>query len=116
MVGKLLSIDLAKKGVTVVNVHVRLFSSAYSPSPLRPSPRSLCTSASLQPTLSVLTLYLSQPGFMRTEMTANIGYDQYWDAGGAVEPPEAATSLLDFAEKVVGEEHNGQFWAPRGPR
>jgi NAD(P)-dependent dehydrogenase (short-subunit alcohol dehydrogenase family) len=22
------------------------------------------------------------PGFMRTEMTAGVGFDQYWDAGG----------------------------------
>ncbi|ORY76889.1 hypothetical protein BCR35DRAFT_305639 [Leucosporidium creatinivorum] len=77
MVGKLLSIDLAKKGVTVVNIH---------------------------------------PGFMRTSMTRDIGYDQFWDEGGAVDPDEAAVSLLDFAEREVREGHGGQFWAPRGPR
>lgn len=48
-------------------------------------------------------------------MTASIGYDKYWDEGGAVKPEEAAKSLLDFAETVTSE-HNGQFWAPRGPR
>lgn len=52
---------------------------------------------------------------MRTEMTANIGYDQFWETGGAVQPAQAATSLLEFAENVT-KEHNGQFWAPRGPR
>ncbi|SCV73695.1 BQ2448_6125 [Microbotryum intermedium] len=77
MVGKLLSIDLAKQGITLVNIH---------------------------------------PEFMRTEMTANIGYDKYWDKGGAVEPEEAAKSLVEFVEKHVDESKNGSFWAPRGPR
>ncbi|KAI5480697.1 NAD-binding protein [Pseudohyphozyma bogoriensis] len=75
MIGKLLALDLAKKGVTVVNIH---------------------------------------PGFMRTEMTKNVGFDEAWDSGGAVEPSVAATSLLDFAEKVT-EKDSGKFWAPRGP-
>jgi NAD(P)-dependent dehydrogenase (short-subunit alcohol dehydrogenase family) len=26
------------------------------------------------------------PGFMRTEMTAGVGYDQYWDIGGGLFP------------------------------
>lgn len=43
MVGKLLSLDLKDKGITVVNVH---------------------------------------PGFMRTEMTKSVGFDQFWDDGG----------------------------------
>lgn len=43
MVGKLLSLDLKEKGITVINVH---------------------------------------PGFMRTEMTKSVGFDQFWDEGG----------------------------------
>ncbi len=27
------------------------------------------------------------PGFMRTEMTAGVGFDKYWDAGGGESPP-----------------------------
>ncbi|SGY25616.1 BQ5605_C018g08648 [Microbotryum silenes-dioicae] len=77
MVGKLLSIDLAKQGITLVNIH---------------------------------------PGFMKTEMTANIGYDKFYDEGGAVEPEEAAKSLIEFVEKHVDDSKNGSFWAPRGPR
>ncbi|KAL8290370.1 hypothetical protein RQP46_002628 [Phenoliferia psychrophenolica] len=76
MMGRLLSIDLAKEGVTTVDIH---------------------------------------PGFMRTEMTKGAGFDEFYDSGGAVEPAEAADSVLDFAATITTEK-NGQFWAPRGPR
>ncbi|KAJ6473980.1 oxidoreductase [Mycena vitilis] len=76
MVGKLLSLDLADRGITVAIVH---------------------------------------PGFMRTEMTKNVGYDQYWDAGGAVSPDEAAASLIPFIDTFTLE-MSGQYWAPRGAR
>ncbi|KAG5944083.1 hypothetical protein E4U59_007646 [Claviceps monticola] len=54
------------------------------------------------------------PGFMRTEMTRGVGYDESWDEGGAVTPDEAARSLVDW---VNGLDMNmtGEFWAPRGP-
>lgn len=52
---------------------------------------------------------------MKTEMTKGAGFDQFYDSGGAVEPAEAADSLLDFAATIT-EKHNGTFWAPRGPR
>ncbi|KAL2065374.1 hypothetical protein VTL71DRAFT_3044 [Oculimacula yallundae] len=55
------------------------------------------------------------PGFMRTEMTAGVGFDKYWDDGGAVKPEEAAETLLDWVEKLSMEK-SGEFWAPRGPR
>jgi hypothetical protein len=48
-------------------------------------------------------------------MTANVGYDEYWDVGGAVEPEVAAESLLDFESTIIPSQ-TGQFWAPRGPR
>mgnify|MGYP001582327672 FL=1 len=48
-------------------------------------------------------------------MTKNVGFDEFYESGGAVEPSEAADSLLDFAATIT-EKHNGQFWAPRGPR
>lgn len=55
------------------------------------------------------------PGFMRTEMTKNVGFDQFWDDGGAVTPEEAAKSLVDWTEKTFDISKTGQFWAPRGP-
>ncbi|KAJ7728299.1 oxidoreductase [Mycena maculata] len=76
MVGKLLSLDLADRGITVALVH---------------------------------------PGFMRTDMTKNVGYDTAWDSGGAVTPDEAASSLIPFIDTfTIGM--TGQFWAPRGAR
>ncbi|KAJ7636416.1 hypothetical protein FB45DRAFT_906595 [Roridomyces roridus] len=76
MVGKLLSLDLAGRGITVAIVH---------------------------------------PGFMRTDMTKNVGYDQYWDSGGAVTPDEAAASLIPFIDAFTLA-MSGQYWAPRGAR
>lgn len=54
------------------------------------------------------------PGFMRTEMTAGVGFDKYWDDGGAVTPDVAAKTLLLWGEKLDMEK-SGQYWAPRGP-
>ncbi len=54
------------------------------------------------------------PGFMRTEMTKGVGFDKFWDDGGAVTPDEAAKSLIDWAEKLDMSK-SGQYWAPRGP-
>ncbi|KAJ7843735.1 oxidoreductase [Mycena olivaceomarginata] len=76
MVGKLLSLDIAERGIAVAIVH---------------------------------------PGFMRTDMTKNVGYDQYWDTGGAVTPEEAAASLIPFIDTFTIA-MTGQYWAPRGAR
>jgi NAD(P)-dependent dehydrogenase (short-subunit alcohol dehydrogenase family) len=54
------------------------------------------------------------PGFMRTEMTAGVGFDKYWDDGGAVTPDVAAGSLIDWIQ-TFDIEKTGQYWAPRGP-
>lgn len=55
------------------------------------------------------------PGFMRTEMTRGVGFDKFWDDGGAVTPDEAASSLVEWAAGLdIGK--TGQYWAPRGPR
>jgi hypothetical protein len=51
---------------------------------------------------------------MKTQMTKDVGFDEFYESGGAVEPEEAAKSLLEFAATIT-KEHNGQFWAPRGP-
>ena len=51
---------------------------------------------------------------MKTQMTKDVGFDEFYESGGAVEPEEAARSLLEFAATIT-KEHNGQFWAPRGP-
>ncbi|KAH8424193.1 oxidoreductase, short chain dehydrogenase/reductase family superfamily [Aspergillus melleus] len=57
---------------------------------------------------------LVHPGFMRTEMTKSVGFDKYWDAGGAVTPDEAAQSLASFVEDFDISK-TGEYWAPRGP-
>jgi NAD(P)-dependent dehydrogenase (short-subunit alcohol dehydrogenase family) len=54
------------------------------------------------------------PGFMRTEMTAGVGFDKYWDDGGAVMPDEAAQSMIEWT-KGLDMSKSGQYWAPRGP-
>ena len=77
------------------------------------------------------------PGFMRTEMTKNVGFDKFWDDGGgkslmpssvldpkyeigltrnflAVTPDEAAKSLVRWAEQLDISK-TGEYWAPRGP-
>jgi len=53
------------------------------------------------------------PGFMRTDMTKGVGFDKFWDSGGAVTPDVAAESLVEWI-KGFGIEHTGEFWAPRG--
>ncbi|KAF8999151.1 hypothetical protein BDQ17DRAFT_1361440 [Cyathus striatus] len=55
------------------------------------------------------------PGFMRTDMTKGVGFDQFYDSGGAVEPSIAARSTIDFIATITHEK-TGTFWAPRGPR
>lgn len=54
------------------------------------------------------------PGFMRTDMTAAVGFDRFWDEGGAVHPEEAAESLIKWAEELDLSK-SGEYWAPRGP-
>ncbi|KAJ5492875.1 hypothetical protein N7539_001621 [Penicillium diatomitis] len=58
---------------------------------------------------------LVHPGFMRTEMTKSVGFDKFWDDGGAVTPDEAAQSLASFIE-TFDISKTGEYWAPRGPR
>jgi short-subunit dehydrogenase len=53
------------------------------------------------------------PGFMRTEMTKGVGFDKFWDVGGAVTPGVAAKSLVEWIEEF-GIEKTGEYWAPRG--
>ncbi|KAH7066981.1 hypothetical protein BKA63DRAFT_132208 [Paraphoma chrysanthemicola] len=53
------------------------------------------------------------PGFMRTEMTKNVGFDKFWDDGGAVTPDVAAKSLIEWIE-TFDISKTGQYWAPRG--
>lgn len=53
------------------------------------------------------------PGFMRTEMTKSVGFDKFWDAGGAVTPDVAAKSLVEWVA-TFDISKTGQYWAPRG--
>ncbi|KAH8662099.1 oxidoreductase [Xylariales sp. PMI_506] len=62
-----------------------------------------------------IIISIVHPGFMRTEMTKNVGYDQYWDSGGAVTPDEAAKSLVEWTDSLDASK-SGEYWAPRGPR
>ncbi|KAI1263563.1 oxidoreductase [Xylariaceae sp. FL1019] len=64
---------------------------------------------------SGVVVSLVHPGFMRTEMTKNVGFDKHWDEGGAVTPDEAAESLREWVEKLDMSK-TGEYWAPRGPR
>lgn len=57
---------------------------------------------------------LVHPAFMRTEMTKGVGFDKFWDAGGAVTPDESAKSLIEWIETFEITK-TGQYWAPRGP-
>ena len=52
---------------------------------------------------------------MRTEMTKSVGFDKFWDNGGAVSPDEATKSLIKFIEGFDMDK-TGEYWAPRGPR
>ncbi|KAL4992613.1 hypothetical protein BDW68DRAFT_173005 [Aspergillus falconensis] len=63
---------------------------------------------------SGIAVGLVHPGFMRTEMTKGVGFDKYWDAGGAVTPEEAAKSLAAFVDEFDISK-TGEYWAPRGP-
>ncbi|KAK7439863.1 hypothetical protein VKT23_017433 [Stygiomarasmius scandens] len=61
-----------------------------------------------------VTVAMIHPGFMRTDMTRNVGFDKYYESGGAVEPKVAAASTVDFVLDLT-QEQTGTFWAPRGP-
>ena len=56
------------------------------------------------------------PGFMRTEMTKSVGFDKYYDDGGAVTPDVAAKSLAQWIDDELDMSKTGQYWAPRGAR
>jgi len=62
-----------------------------------------------------ITVAMIHPGFMKTDMTRGVGFDEFYESGGAVEPSEAAESTIDFLESMTHEK-TGTFWAPRGPR
>lgn len=61
-----------------------------------------------------VVISIVHPGFMRTEMTKRVGFDKFWDDGGAVTPDEAAKSLKEWAE-TLDMARTGEYWAPRGP-
>lgn len=56
------------------------------------------------------------PSFMRTEMTKGVGFDKFWDDGGALMPEEAAEILAQWVDGTFGMGLTGQYWAPRGTR
>ena len=56
------------------------------------------------------------PSFMRTEMTKGVGFDKFWDEGGALKPEEAAEIMAKWVDETFGMEMTGQYWAPRGKR
>lgn len=60
-----------------------------------------------------IVVSLVHPGFMRTEMTQRVGYDKYWDIGGAVMPNVVAETLAEWTDNLDMSK-TGQLWAPRG--
>jgi NAD(P)-dependent dehydrogenase (short-subunit alcohol dehydrogenase family) len=53
------------------------------------------------------------PGFMKTDMTKNVGFDKFYESGNAVEPETAAKSLVEWIDALDASK-SGEFWAPRG--
>jgi NAD(P)-dependent dehydrogenase (short-subunit alcohol dehydrogenase family) len=73
------------------------------------------------------------PGFMKTEMTKSVGFDEFYEDGGgvysirffgpkrrqwltfmtAVTPEEAAQTLSEFVD-TLDMSKSGTYWAPRG--
>jgi NAD(P)-dependent dehydrogenase (short-subunit alcohol dehydrogenase family) len=62
-----------------------------------------------------ITVGLIHPGFMKTEMTKGVGFDKFYESGGAVEPSEAAETTISFVLNELPHDITGSFWAPRGP-
>ena len=62
-----------------------------------------------------IVVSLVHPGFMRTDMTKGVGYDKYWDIGGAVAPDVAAETLAEWTDNLDMSK-TGQLWAPRGAK
>ncbi|KAL1718251.1 oxidoreductase [Schizophyllum commune] len=62
-----------------------------------------------------VTVAMIHPGFMKTDVTRSVGFDQFYESGGAIEPTEAAESTIDFVLNKLTHEDTGTFWAPRGP-
>lgn len=46
-------------------------------------------------------------------MTRGVGFDKFWDDGGAVTPDVSAKSLVDWIE-TFDIRQTGEYWAPRG--
>lgn len=63
-----------------------------------------------------IAVAIVHPSFMRTEMTKNIGFDKFWDDGGALTPDEAAKIMAEWVENDFSIEKTGTYWAPRGTR
>lgn len=63
-----------------------------------------------------IAVVMVHPSFMRTEMTRNVGFDKFWDSGGALTPKEAAQILGTWVDNEFTMKLTGTFWAPRGTR
>ncbi|KAJ3145861.1 hypothetical protein HDU86_000628 [Geranomyces michiganensis] len=64
---------------------------------------------------SEVVVSIIHPGFMRTQMTKDVGFDKFYDDGGAVTPEVAAGSLMQWIA-ALDMSKTGEYWAPRGPR
>jgi NAD(P)-dependent dehydrogenase (short-subunit alcohol dehydrogenase family) len=51
------------------------------------------------------------PGFMRTEMTKNVGFDQYWESGGGGYNPTNRQRILT----IINSRHTGRGSPVAGP-
>ena len=63
-----------------------------------------------------IAVAIVHPSFMRTGMTKGVGFDKFWDDGGALGPEEAAEILAEWVDGTFGMAMTGQYWAPRGKR
>ncbi|KAI8848564.1 hypothetical protein BC829DRAFT_427688 [Chytridium lagenaria] len=50
-----------------------------------------------------IPVIMIHPGFLKTEMTKGVGFDQYYEAGGAVEPEDAIEPLLNVVKDLTLE-------------
>ncbi|ODN92085.1 cytoplasmic protein [Cryptococcus wingfieldii CBS 7118] len=60
-----------------------------------------------------IPIVMIHPGFLKTEMTKNAGFEQFYDQFGAITPDEAAKPFADFVNQLEPSQ-SGKHWAPLG--
>ncbi|WVQ72722.1 hypothetical protein IAR50_002282 [Cryptococcus sp. DSM 104548] len=62
-----------------------------------------------------IPIAMIHPGFLKTEMTKNAGFEKFYDKMGAVTPEEAAKPFADFVNQLSPSQ-SGKHWAPLGAK